>query len=57
MNFGNQPRDGGFFVLSEEEKDGLLAKEPGLVKWIRPYIGAEEFIKGKARYCLWLKHA
>lgn len=57
MNFGNQPRDGGHFVLSEEEKDSLIQKEPALVKWIRPYIGAEEFIKQKSRYCLWLRNA
>ena len=28
MNFGNQPRDGGFFVISPEERDEILAKEP-----------------------------
>ena len=57
MNFGNQPRDGGHFVLTEEEKNLLVRQEPALVKWIRPYIGAEEFIKQKSRYCLWLRNA
>ena len=57
MIFGNQPRDGGYFILSTEEKDELLKKEPDLQKWIRPYVGADEFIKGKKRYCLWLVHA
>lgn len=57
MNFGNQPRDGGHFVLSKEEKEALIQKEPALEKWIRPYIGAEEFIKQKSRYCLWLRNA
>ena len=57
MNFGNQPRDGGLFVLSEEEKNELIEQEPSIVKWIRPYIGAEEFIKQKSRYCLWLREA
>ena len=57
MNFGNQPRDGGHFVLTEEEKDSLIQQEPTLAKWIRPYIGAEEFIKQKSRYCLWLRDA
>lgn len=57
MNFGNQPRDGGHFVLSEEEKDMMIQQEPSIVKWIRPYIGAEEFIKQKSRYCLWLRDA
>ena len=57
MNFGNQPRDGGHFVLTPEERDTILAAEPEIVRWIRPYIGAEEFIKGKMRYCIWLKGA
>ena len=57
MIFGNQPRDGGHFILSEEEKDDLLLTEANLVQWIRPYMGADEFIKGKKRYCLWLVHA
>lgn len=57
MNFGNQPRDGGHFVLNDEEREDLLSKEPNLAKWIRPYIGAEEFIKQKSRWCLWLREA
>ena len=57
MNFGNQPRDGGHFVLSEEEKDLLIQQEPSIARWIHPYIGAEEFIKQKSRYCLWLRNA
>ena len=57
MVFGNQPRDGGHFILTEDEKDAILSKEPDLSKWIHPYMGADEFIKGKKRYCLWLVHA
>ena len=55
MNFGNQPRDGGHFVLTGNEKDSLIRQEPSIARWIRPYIGAEEFIKQKSRYCLWLR--
>ena len=57
MNFGNQPRDGGHFVIKENERKEILSKEPELEKWLRPYIGADEFIKGKQRWCLWLKDA
>ena len=57
MNFGNQPRDGGYFVIQEDEYSEILKKEPELEKWLRPYIGADEFIKGKKRWCLWLKDA
>ncbi len=55
MANGNQPRDGGFFVLKPEERDSLVASEPEIARFIRPYIGSEEFIKRKDRYCLWLE--
>ena len=55
MSFGNQPRDGGHLVISLEERTELLKVEPTIEKWLHPYIGAEEFIKGKERWCLWLK--
>ncbi len=57
MIFGNQPRDGGHFILDEEERAAIIANEPELERWIHPYMGADEFIKGKKRYCLWLVHA
>lgn len=57
MNFGNQPRDDGNFVIKEEEHDEILKNEPNLSKWLHPYMGADEFIKGKKRWCLWLKEA
>lgn len=57
MANGNQPRDGGHFVLKPEEREEILKKEPQIAKFIRPYIGSEEFIKGKKRYCIWLEEA
>ena len=48
------PRDGGGFILNESEKDELIAREPLSKQWIRLYLGAEEFLKNKKRYCLWL---
>ena len=56
MNFGNQPRDGGHFVINEDERNEILKKEPDLEKYLHLYIGAEEFIKNKKRWCLWLKN-
>ena len=55
MNFGNQPRDGGHFILTDIEKNILLEAEPSLSPWIRRYVGAEEFINNSVRWCLWLK--
>jgi hypothetical protein len=57
MKFGSQPRDGGYFVLSPEKRDEILKVEPALDVVIKPYIGADEFIKGKMRYCIWLHNA
>ena len=55
MIVGSCPTDGGGFILSEEERAIFIAKEPESAKYIHPYIGSEEFINGKVRYCLWLK--
>ena len=57
MNFGNQPRDGGFFIFSDEEKSELEKEDPKAAAWLRPYIGAVEFIQRKSRWCLWLRNA
>ena len=54
IRFGSMPRDGGGFILSSEEKDELIKKEPLAGKWIRPYVGAYEFINNKSRWCLWM---
>lgn len=54
MNFGNMPADGGKLILSTEEKDELISLEPDAAKFIKPLIGAEDFINGKQRWCIWL---
>lgn len=54
IRFGSMPRDGGGFILSPAEKEDLLAHEPLAEKWVKPYMGAVEFLKNKRRYCLWL---
>jgi len=54
MKFGNQPIDGGHFILDAAEKEELIKKEPGAAKFIRPFLGAQEFINGEDRWCLWL---
>jgi len=54
MIFGSMPRDGGHFFLDARERSDLLSKEPGAKKWIRKALGADEFLNGGERYCLWL---
>ncbi|WP_320410795.1 type IIL restriction-modification enzyme MmeI, partial [Candidatus Venteria ishoeyi] len=54
MWFGNMPLDGGNLLLSPEGKTDLLKKEPQSQKWLKPILGAQEFLNGKERWCLWL---
>lgn len=54
MYKGNQPGDGGNLILTTEEKDSLIAREPQSAKWIKKLLGSDEFLNGKQRWCLWL---
>ena len=55
MTKGSQPTDGGFLILSEEEKEKLIREYPDAEKMIRQFVGSYELINNKRRYCLWLK--
>ena len=54
MSFGNMPLDGGHLLLSDEEKNEFILKEPKAEKFINPLISAYEFLNGEKRWCLWL---
>ena len=54
MIYGSKPTDDGNLFLTPEERDELIDKNPAAQKWIRPFVGSLEFIRGKKRYCLWL---
>ena len=54
---GGKPTEGGFLILTEEEKDSLLLDNPLAQEFIRPYMMGKDFIERKPRYCLWLVHA
>jgi hypothetical protein len=55
MLFGNMPRDGGNFILSDAKREAVLKQYPELNRFIRPYLGSEEMIQGKLRWCIWLQ--
>ena len=54
MVTGNRPADGGALILTPQEKDELIAKEPKAQKWIKHFVGAQEYLRNKQRYCLWI---
>lgn len=55
MRYGNKPTDDGNYILSDAEREQLIAREPNAKKFIRPYMGSEDFINSLSRWCLWLK--
>jgi hypothetical protein len=57
MSFGNMPLDGGHLLLSDDEKNEFILKEPKAEKFIKPLISAYEFLNGGKRWCLWLVDA
>ncbi len=57
MSFGNMPLDGGHLLLTDEQKNGFVLKEPNANKFIKPLISAYEFLNGEKRWCLWLVNA
>ena len=57
MFLGNKPSDGGNLILSADEKNSLIEKFPNSKKFIKIYLNAEDFLRGKQRYCLWLVDA
>jgi hypothetical protein len=54
MVWGNKPTDGGFFLLSPDQKQELLKQEPAASSFVRRYLGAEELLHNVERWCLWL---
>ena len=57
MLFGSMPNDGGNLIIRAEEYDEFIKREPDAAKYVREFLGADEFINGRKRYCLWLTDA
>ena len=52
---GSAPTDDGNLILETYEKEELLSKHPQLGSIIKSYVGAEDYINGKRRFCLWIE--
>lgn len=55
MKCGSKPSDGGNLILNPKERAQLLAQEPDAERYIKRYIGSDEYLYNTDRYCLWLK--
>lgn len=54
MSIGNRPADGGHLILTEDDYKKFIISEPNSLKYIKQFVGGDEYINGKKRYCLWL---
>jgi len=57
ISFGSMPNDGGYLILSDNEKNDLLKIEPESEQYIKPLLSAHEYLNGEKRWCLWLLNA
>lgn len=57
MDFGSMPNDGGFLSkYTYDDMTDIINKYPDSKKFFREFLGSEEFINNKKRYCLWLEN-
>lgn len=54
MVFGSKPTDGGYLLLSAEDEQAIRNTDLIAAKYIRPFLGADEFLNNTPRFCLWL---
>ena len=51
---GSKPIDGGNYIFESARRAEFLDAEPDAAPWLRPFIGAREFLQGGERYILTL---
>ena len=54
MVTGGKPVEGGNLLLNADEAAHIRATDPIAAQYIRPFLGADEFLNNTPRYCLWL---
>jgi len=54
IGIGNKPIDNGNYLFTPDEMENFIKQEPAAAKYFRQWFGADEFIKGKKRFCLYL---
>lgn len=55
MKYGSEPREGGFLLLDETEKEKLVEESPNLSHIVRRFVSADDYINNRTRYCLWIQ--
>ena len=53
---GSQPIDNGEYIFNAEQRAKILEEEPCADQFLRPYVGAREFLQGGKRWILTLQN-
>lgn len=54
MVMGSNPVDGKRLSVSVSERDDMISDDARSEPFLLPYIGGDELIEGKQRYCIWV---
>ena len=54
---GSKPIDGGQYIFNAQERERFLQEEPGAAPYLRPFVGAREYLQGGERWILALHDA
>lgn len=56
MLFGSMPNDGGYLIIDNEEDYEVIRNSSSAASaFIKNYMGGEDYINGKIRWCLWVE--
>jgi len=54
MTYGCLLNDGGNLILETAERSALLSQRPEAAAYLKPFLGASEFLDGQTRWCLYI---
>lgn len=54
--FGNMPRDDGNLIVDKSQVEEVR-NDPIASRYLRPFLGADEVLNGRERWCLWMTAA
>jgi len=57
MCMGSNPVDGKNLILTESEYLSLIRENPEASPYLRRYMGGDDFLRDKKRYCIWISES
>ena len=51
---GCQPREGGYLMLTDTQKEDMILNHPRSERFIVPMVGSSELLDGSRKWCIWI---